>query len=40
MAKVLITGAAGGFGILSVKKLKSDGHEVVGTVRDVNGRIS
>jgi NAD(P)-dependent dehydrogenase (short-subunit alcohol dehydrogenase family) len=38
MEKILITGAAGGFGMLTVKQLISDGHQVVGTVRDISGR--
>ena len=38
MAKILITGAAGGFGHLTVKQLLSEGHSVVGTARDISGR--
>lgn len=34
MSKVLITGANGGFGILTVKTLLSQGHEVVATIRN------
>jgi NAD(P)-dependent dehydrogenase (short-subunit alcohol dehydrogenase family) len=34
MSKVLITGANGGFGALTVKTLLSQGHEVVATVRN------
>ncbi len=36
--KVLITGASGGFGYLISKKLKDDGHEVVGTMRTTAGK--
>lgn len=36
--KVLITGAGGGFGKLITHTLLQKGHEVVGTLRDVNGR--
>lgn len=36
--KVLITGAGGGFGKLIVKKLSAEGHSVVGSMRDPNGR--
>lgn len=38
MAKILITGAAGGFGSLTIKQLISEGHLVVGTARDISGR--
>jgi NAD(P)-dependent dehydrogenase (short-subunit alcohol dehydrogenase family) len=38
MAKILITGATGGFGSLTVKQLLSDGHQVLGTARDISGR--
>lgn len=38
MAKILITGAAGGFGLLTVKQLVSEGHSVVGTAREITGR--
>lgn len=38
MAKITITGATGGFGLLTIKQLLSDGHQVVGTARDINGR--
>lgn len=36
--KVLITGANGGFGLLSVKELIARGHQVVGTMRAPDGR--
>jgi NAD(P)-dependent dehydrogenase (short-subunit alcohol dehydrogenase family) len=38
MAKILITGATGGFGYLTTKQLISEGHQVVGTARDLTGR--
>lgn len=38
MAKILITGAAGGFGSLTIQQLVKEGHIVVGTVRDIEGR--
>jgi NAD(P)-dependent dehydrogenase (short-subunit alcohol dehydrogenase family) len=38
MAKVLITGATGGFGTLITKQLLNDGHKVAGTARDIQGR--
>lgn len=38
MSKVLITGANGGFGALTVNTLLEQGHSVVATVRDPEGR--
>ncbi len=38
MAKILMTGATGGFGLLTTKQLIQDGHTVVGTARDISGR--
>ena len=38
MAKIFITGATGGFGMLTVKELIKEGHTVVGSVRDIAGR--
>lgn len=38
MATVLLTGAGGGFGRLTASALRAAGHEVHGTLRDVEGR--
>ncbi|WP_109829464.1 SDR family oxidoreductase [Reichenbachiella versicolor] len=38
MSKVLITGANGGFGILTVKTLLKEGHSVVATVRNMESK--
>lgn len=38
MAKIIVTGATGGFGYLTIKQLMADGHKVVGTARDLAGR--
>lgn len=38
MAKVLVTGASGGFGRLTVMSLVKNGHEVVASMRDVHER--
>ncbi len=36
--RIIITGASGGFGKLTVLNLLKDGHKVVGTVRSPEGR--
>ena len=36
--KVLVTGANSGFGLLTVKSLAANGHQVVGTMRNPEGR--
>ncbi len=38
MKNILITGATGGFGLLTVKELLSKGYKVGGSVRDIAGR--
>ena len=38
MAKILITGANGGFGVLTVKTLLNQGHSVVATMRNVESK--
>lgn len=38
MGKILITGASGGFGRLTVDALLKAGHQVAATMRDTNGR--
>ncbi|MEM7106560.1 MAG: SDR family oxidoreductase [Bacteroidota bacterium] len=38
MSKVLITGANGGFGTLTVKTLLNQGHHVVGTIRNATSK--
>lgn len=38
MAKVFITGIAGGFGLPTARALMSQGHEVAGSLRSRNGR--
>ena len=38
MAKILITGSNGGFGILTVKTLLNQGHQVVATMRNIDSK--
>ena len=39
-SKILITGASGGFGTLTIHTLIAKGHRVVGSMRGPNGRIA
>ena len=38
MSKVIVTGASGGFGKLTVKALLKRGHKVAAAMRDTQGR--
>ena len=38
MSKILITGANGGFGALTVKTLLKQGHSVVATMRNIESK--
>ncbi|MEM9687797.1 MAG: SDR family NAD(P)-dependent oxidoreductase [Bacteroidota bacterium] len=38
MSKVLITGANGGFGALTVKTLRNQGHSVVAAIRNTESK--